>query len=43
MDDDIFSNEYDIEEPDGIIEEIEIDESNVDKAWKKLYGTEPPN
>ena len=34
MDDDILNNEYDIEEPDGVIDEIEIGKSNVDKARK---------
>ena len=43
MDDDIFNNEYIIDEPDELIEEFVIDESDVDKARKKLDGTEPAN
>ena len=41
MDDDILNNEYIIDEPDELIEEFVIDESDVDKARKKLDGTEP--
>ena len=40
MDDDIFN--YDIEEPDEVEDVAVIDESNIDKARKKLDCTDEP-